>query len=219
MIYRLQHLRKMGVPCCSCTQRHLWWDALVMHGLKEGLMGHARPIILLFSLFTFYLSLLTRRGPPSCVFVLFSLLFRVGVWSDWLPAPLEVVLTHPRIGWSFHTHHTHTLSFIFSSLSSLYFHLYTLCGRVSCFCTPVLPSLPLLVLGVWADQLPDPWMGEAPSDDRVVFSSTHSLTHFDYVPYPFISIHIYTLWTSLMCVCSIRFRPGWGGEPVAAALP
>ena len=91
---------------------------------------------------------------------------------------------------------THTLSFIFSSLSSIHFYLYTLCGRPSCFFTPFPLSLGVGCVGRSAARSLD---GDAPSDDRVVFSSTHSLTHFDYVPYPFIYIHIHFVDISHAC--------------------
>ena len=88
------------------------------------------------------------------MFVLFSLLFRVGVWSDWLPDPLEVVLTHPRIGWAFHTHTlTHSNSHPSHSFISISLHFVDM-SHVCLF-----PSLSLLVLGVWGDGLLDPWMG------------------------------------------------------------
>jgi len=71
----------------------------------------------------------------------------------WAARSLDVVVTHPMIGWSFHTH---TLSF---SLLSLYFIVFTPLGcHMCCVCSF---SLCFLVCGWVVGQL-DPWMGTSP---------------------------------------------------------
>jgi hypothetical protein len=128
------------------------------------------------------------------VFVLFSLLFRVGVWADQLLDPwMGEAPSDDRVVFQ----STHSLTH-FDSPPYPFISIHIHFVDVSHVC--LFPSLSLFLFGVWADQLLDPWMGEAPSDDRVVFQSTHSLTHFDYVPYPFISIHIHFVDVSHVCL-------------------
>ena len=57
----------------------IWWSS--------GLSFHSHSLTLSFSPISLYCYLCTPLGRFGCVFVLFSLLFRVDVWSDWLPDP------------------------------------------------------------------------------------------------------------------------------------
>ena len=129
----------------------------------------------------FYFSSIRTIWCTWCVLFPFPLCFGVRVcWEiDCIILPLEVVLTHPRIGWAFHTH---TLSFVFfSSLSSLHFHLFTLCGHVSCVFVPFPLSLCVGCVGRWAPRSLD---GD----------SHHLMIEWSFNPLTLLS---YTLWFSL----------------------
>ena len=138
----------------------------------------------------FYFSSIRTIWCPWCVLFPFPLCFGVRVcWEiDCIILPLEVVLTHPRIGWAFHTHTlTHSNSHPSHSFISISLHFVDM-SHVCLF-----PSLSLFVLGVWGDGLFNPWMGTHTIrwSSGLSIHSLSYLTHSDSPSHPFISISLH----------------------------